>query len=190
MAILRAPVRIDFDHAGSPGYNIWHIRLADGTITPTAKDNAISALVTFYTSLKPLYHSGTTVTVPNELYTVGETDVQDVPVTRTAVAGTGTTEAPHMLALCLTWKTSVRSRSGRGRTFIGPLADSVLDPSDGAPTAAARTVLLNAATALISSSDNANEWAIGVYSRQEGLIRDIIGRSNTDTFAIMSSRRD
>lgn len=203
MAIFRVPINITFPGAGSPGANIWHIR----TIDPTTSGELVnaSALIgfirTFYNTLAA-YFPATTVfslgTVTEE-----ETSREIVP-TMATVTGTGVASAPQLLALVVTWKTSIAARRGRGRTFVGPLATACMQ-NDGTPVATLVADANTAAQTLVNASLAGANGAIGVYGYQNAklpgkanlrnpddprIFRDFTGKAIRDLFGVLRSRRD
>jgi hypothetical protein len=94
-----------------------------------------------------------------------------------------------LLAVCISWRTSAASRSGRGRTFIGPLNKTAAE-IDGSPTAGVLSSLRNAADDLVAAVGNADGTGLGVYSVKQGVLRDFTGATVADRFAYLSSRRD
>jgi len=203
MAIWRVPINIVFPGAGSPGVNVWHIRT--GGVLPADEVTQANALIgyirTFYNNLVGNYPTGVTLS----LGTVTEEATQrEMACTMTAVSGVGTGSAPQLLAMVVTWKTTIAARRGRGRTFIGPLSTSSMQ-SDGTPVDSFRTTVGTGAAALIASSVAYGNGAIGVYGYQNAklpgkanlrnpadpkVFRDVTGYATRDLFGSLRSRRD
>jgi len=204
MAIFRVPILVTFPGAGSPGVNVWHIRtiadpLAAGELSQA--NSLIGYLRTFYDAIKVYYPAATTIslgTVTEEL-----TSREIVP-TMAIVSGIGTGSAPQMLSLVITWKTSVASRRGRGRTFLGPHPTNCMQ-SDGTPSTTFLTDVNNAAAALLTSSTGFGNGAIGIWGYDSPkiagkenprnpldarVLRDITGKNIRDLFGVLRSRRD
>lgn len=203
MAIFRVPVNITFPGAGSPGVNVWHIRTVDPS--PTTELNQANTLIgyirTFYVALLGYYNTGTVLTLGT---VTEELTSREITPTMASVTGTGTGSAPQLLALVVTWKTTVAARRGRGRTFFGPLTTAAIQ-SDGTPVDTFRTNAQAAAAALVSSSTTYGNGAIGVwgYSAAKPLgkenprnpadakvLRDVTGYAIRDLFGSLRSRRD
>lgn len=189
MPIYRVPVKIEYPHTGGPGYNVFHVRTVSN-----ARDellDALDAIEQFYTSLRSHFAGGTR-------HTIGEGMIKD-PLgspeyvnddARTRLGEGANTVAPSLLALTVSWKTSSATRSGRGRTFVGPFTSDAMQNTDGTPSTALMTAIRNAANTLVSESSGLNDWAIGVLSVKQGLLRDFTGASVKDRWSYLSSRRD
>lgn len=187
----------------SPSVNVWHLRTAtsaEDTAGKALAQSALDAVRTMYNSYSLYLPTGTTMKCD------GVIDVaSDVGVTLTwptvGFAGTGSQFPPH-LAVCFGWKTSLRARRGMGRTFLGPLVVGVGE-ADGTIGSAILTGLNTAANTLVNASIVDNGWAIGVYGQQDAMpgasseqralaphvLRDLVGVSIKDKFAVMRSRR-
>lgn len=189
MATYRVPARIEYAAAGGPGYNVWHVRTTSDD--PGQLSDALGALDDFYTSFQSSYANST-------LITLGEGMIKDPLGTPTyvdddprTVGGTGGTSiGPTLLSVCVSWRTAVATRSGRGRTFLGPFIAGVNDATDGTPSAGGLEAYRDAAAALIAASGGVDGWAIGVLSVKDGVIRDITGATIRDKWSFLSSRRD
>ena len=101
--------------------------------------------------------------------------------------GIGMTSA--LLAVVVSWRTTSASRSGRGRTFIGPLCAEAAQ-QDGTPTPACVNTIRDAASDLREASEGPLGWSLGVLSVKQGVLRDFTGEKVADRFAYLSSRRD
>lgn len=203
MAIFRVPIHLTYPGAGSPGANIWHIRTIDTVPAQelTQANNLIGYIRNFYFGCAGLFPTGMTCT----LGTVSEElTAREIVPTMNPLSGTGTSSAPQLLAICVTWKTGVAARRGRGRTFVGPLAFSAME-ANGTPTSTALSTVNMAADTLISSSTGGANGAIGVwgyanpkpYGKENPrnpsdpkVFRDVVGRATRDLFASLRSRRD
>lgn len=189
MAIIRVPVKITYPGEGGPGMNVLHVRtVADPP--GSALSDALEAITTFYEFQNQNFPVGITITI-------GESMVLDPLGTPTylddeasTVGGAGSSEiAPQLLAIVCSWRTTSATRSGRGRTFVGPLSKTALD-SNGTPTSDVHGRTLEAAQDLVAASVAAAGWSVGVLSIKQGLLRDIVGVSVRDRFSYLSSRRD
>ena len=191
MAIYRVVVGITWNGEGSPGVNVWHYR-TESVLSEEDLEDGLDTLRTFYDSIKTIYPNGVQLTLPVDVVRVDTDPPESVPFTSTTVNGTGgTIELSELLQLCVSWKTSVRTRSGSGRTFLGPLEYNAAE-ADGTPKNAVVTMVKTAAAALIITSgleDSNGAW--GVYSRTQGVIRDFTGLTcDQSKFAVLKSRRD
>ena len=190
MSIVRVPVRMDFTQPGGPGYNVWHIRTADDNPETWELSGALDALEDFYQANAGLYHAGTTITIGEGMVRdpLGSPTYVDDDV-RTLTGGNGSAPGSTMLAVVVSWRTTSATRSGRGRTFLGPITSAVVS-GDGTPSNLFITQARAAATALVAASTAANGWAIGVLSTKQGIFRDAVGSSVRDRYSFLSSRRD
>lgn len=206
MSVFRVPIDLAWDGPGTPGVNVWHIRTvldAGGTDL----QQAVDAVRTFYhscngagTLANSVFPSGYTANVGQAVNVVDQTTAQ--PTFTQVTGGASTTEAPQLLQMCVSWRTSIAARRGMGRTFVGPLTGAQVQ-SDGTIFGTGVTRVRDAAIALVTASTAATGWAVGVYGLQnpapEGttdfgalphVLRDITGSSVRDRFAVLRSRRD
>lgn len=180
-------VGLEWNNApGGPGVNVWHFRFQNGFGDAVGCVNALS---TFYESLKPLYANGVTIRFPDHAVEVGGGHQEYSSSVQSFFGGTGGAGyAPLPTAIVAGWRTATATRSGRGRTFIGPLASSVVGP-DGTPTDSAIALLQASATKLVADSKAQTLAALGVYSPTTGLFRDFQSARVRDVFATLRSRR-
>jgi hypothetical protein len=192
MGIVRVPVKIESTKTGGGPYmNVFHVRTVSNDVDLDVDlGNGLDALEAFYEEIKHLYSSLTQIRIGESMIIDpggSPTYANDQPRT---VTGTGSGDGlSPLLAVCVSWRTSSATRAGRGRTFVGPLIETVND-ADGTPISFAITDITTAAANLVSASTGANGWAIGVYSPTQQLLRDITGHTVADRFAYLSSRRD
>lgn len=193
MPILRCPIELKNTSLPSSAFNIWHIRT---TVDGTDPGPALSALSTWYTALKGYLAPGTTVVFPAALVDVNTDTEQTIASVPATIAGSGTSWTAPGLAVTFSWKTTVRARRGRGRTFFGPLAASTLG-SDGRPSGPFLTTANSATTALVAdSAGNTNGWAFGVYGQQSAgiaepkVLRDVTAYAIGSKVAHLRTRRD
>jgi len=151
MALFRFRNRIDVSDSASfsgPGYNVMYLQSAapnDAALIDQA--NAIQA---FYTACAGIYTNGTIITVAESIVESPDTDKILRPVGQDTVAGTSTNSPlPPQLAVCVSWRTNVAARWGRGRTFLGPLQTAVSD-TVGTVLGSTLTVIRTAAADLIT----------------------------------------
>jgi hypothetical protein len=167
----------------------------------TDVNTLVGYLRTFYNNLVGYYPTGTVISLGT---VVDEVTKEELAPTMTAVSGVGTSSAPQLLALCVTWKTGVAARRGRGRTFIGPLTPACVQ-TDGTPVDSFRTTVGSGAAALIASSTAMGNGAWGVWGYENAkpagkenprnpldgkVFRDFTGYATRDLFASLRSRRD
>lgn len=199
MPTWRLPVNFSYADGGGPGVNVWHIRATGATPVETNLQSMVDAIHTFYDSITNGGVSGADCFQRGTVFTAGQAvdvdsdEATDVDWATLTVPNVGA-DAPPVLALCLTWRTSIAARRGRGRTFLGPLSQNALQ-DNGTPDEDFRSVVGNAADALISTSTGFNNGAVGIYGRESvgsstHVIRDIVGRTVPNEFAVLRSRRD
>lgn len=193
MPVYRTQVKTVHAALGGTGVNTFHFRTpgADPILpTDVYLRDATDALETFYgTVVGTLAPTGTTVSTDGVWTLLGD-DPQIVDEDGWSISAAGSTSIlPPATAMCLTWRTSIASRSGRGRTFVNPLRTTIVQ-SNGTPTEAARTALVNAGNALIAEFAQASNGSFVVYSPTQNISRDLVGCSTSNEFAVLRSRRD
>ena len=187
MATVRIPVTVTQAALPSPAMNIWHCRAAGNEAA------VLNALEAFYSDISELYATGAVITFGDNMIrdpygtpTYAPTDLRTV----SAGGGSGDADpAPVLLSACVSWRTAVATRSGRGRSFLGPVSRRWLQ-NDGTIHSALLSMVTNAANDLVDASLGTADWAVGVYSGKDSMIRDITGFRLRDRWAYMSSRRD
>lgn len=189
MSTYRYQVGLAWAGSGSPGVNTFHFR-QDGDVLETPLQSVIDTIKAFYQGITTILPTGMTITGPAEVIKDPYGAPEYAAVTGWSVTGNGgATYMPLASAMTVTWRTTSATRSGRGRTFIGPLSTQCLD-ADGTPKAAQRTLLLNAATTFLNESESWAAASMGVYSPTDGVLRDWVSCNVRDTFAVLRSRRD
>lgn len=186
---FRVANKISYNQPGSPGVNIMHVR-ADAEGLSDELNEAITAIAGFYESIARVLAPGVRVDV-------AESVIQDPLGSRVVIGAaphpvlgaSASVQSPALLCICASWKTSIASRSGRGRTFIGPLEGAAGD-ADGSTSNDKRLTVLEAAQVLIEESSGANGWGFGILSLKDGLIRDVVGVTISDQLSYLSSRRN
>ena len=185
MALYRINIGLSFPHGSSPGVNTFHAR--DDVIDDV--QDVVGILQTFYTSIRQFYGASTTISCPNEVIRDPYGDPSYQTVTGWSVVGSGTGNyLPPANQVCVSWRSSSATRSGRGRTFLGPLVSQAQE-SDGSLSAVALTQFRTAASTLVSNSEGLDGAALVVYSRRDGVARDITSAFVRDQFAVLRSRR-
>lgn len=188
MAIVRVPVRLEFPQDGGPGFNIWHVSTQPGG-QPGDLGEALDALEAFYNRVKSFMPGpGKIVLGEGMIIDPGGSPTYADDDSRTITLPLGTDPQPSLLAIVCGWRTASATRSGRGRTFVGPWGTNALE-NDGTPNQAVLTALREAATILLDDSQSANGWAIGVLSTKQGTFREATGVTVRDRFAVLRSRR-
>lgn len=185
--VYRYPVAINYGVGGGPGVNVWHFRTTD----PSDAQGCVDAIEAFYTTLLTHYQQGAVIVGPEDAIVDIETEdptFQAVDGFTLNSTGTGGSAPPVLQAVC-GWVTTSATRSGRGRTFVGPLEPGAMQ-TDGTPAATLVTDLNTAGQSIVDFNDGIGDGAIVVWSPTQGLARDIIGRRVRDQFAVLRSRRD
>lgn len=191
MPTFRLPVDLEWSGAsGSPGVNVWHAR-TDDFLAPFEDVEAVSEFIhQFYQGLVSLLPSTMTCSFAGEVQGVGAAEGQSARPPSWSVTGTaGTDFLPPSQCLLAQWRTDSGGRNGRGRTFIGPLSGESLQ-SNGSPDEGVRTQIETLQANLIESSDSFGNGAVGIWSRTEGIFRDLTAGSCPNYFAVLRSRRD
>ena len=191
MPIIRVPVTITNSYLPDPAMNVWHVRTVSSPADGDDLTQALNSIEQFYEDIIQVYPNGTAIRL-------GEGMIQDPLGEPTYVSDDGREVTkggsldhplPLYAALVISWRTSSASRSGRGRTFIGPLRTESLQ-TDATPANEVVSLLKSAAKGHVARSGGVNGWATGVLSVKQGLLRDHLDADVKDRFAYLSSRRD
>jgi hypothetical protein len=193
MAIYRLPVKITHPALGGDGVNIFHVRTGGGIGEVATVNRAVGWLSTFYDAIDAVFPTGTAIQFEGTAVTVATEEpeyLEGLDTFNHAGAG-GASVLPPANALVVGWRTSSATRSGRGRTFLGPMATPTAQ-ADGTVTESWLSLVRTAAAAMVSSSEaaDADGVALGVFSPTQNLLRDFTGSSVKDRFAVLRSRRD
>lgn len=193
MPTYRATVLCRFSAGGGAGTNTWHFR-TDNPIGIEDEPSTIMGWVEdFYTGVAGLVPSTYTWSWDGQVTEVNTLEPAfTAPRTGWSVAGTLSNAfyAGAASMACVTWRTALASRSGRGRTFLGPIAQGAIE-GNGSLTPAALAAVRAAGSALVSQSNtNDGVGALGVFSPTDAVIRDMVGATVTDQVAVLRSRRD
>lgn len=189
--LLRMPVDITWPYGGgSPGASIFHLRAADTDPSQATLGSLIEIVREFYAAMDDLYVGSVRIRFAGLLTGVGPDRGTAVEADPWEVAGTANVgPLPPSNQIVVGWKTASATRSGRGRTFVGPLQYAVVDDA-GSPAAPVLSVVRDAAAALVTAQATFTEGGIGVWSTKQSLFRDFTGSTVRDTFAVLRSRRD
>lgn len=190
MPIVQVRARWDYG-VGGPGYNIWHREAPTFPLDNAWETATVAALTRFYTALVPALVTGTTITIERDAIRLDTREYVDLGAeVIVTVPGGEPNKAPLATAIVIGWRTASATRSGRGRTFVGPVGQRAVQ-SDGTPTATALTACNAAAEAILDPEfDPVGDGSFGVYSRTTGQFRPFTGHRVRDTFAVLRSRRD
>lgn len=188
MAIWRTVVQTSYVAPGGPGYMTFHFRDAGGTQVPDDLAPALVALRDAFTAGRSIFPSNTRFSASGVWQEVDGT--REVTGTAWSVDGTNTSGSvmPGNVSVVIGWRTLDRTRSGRGRTFLsGYLSSSSVD---GTPSPAVLTSAQAIAQGIVTFNSGLGDGAFVVYSRTQGIARDITGFAVRDVWASLRSRRD
>lgn len=176
--------------SGSPGVNVWHLR-SDGGGDPAIDFDGLSQIVfDFYTALQEYFPTLVQIQMFGELTGVGPDTGNLYSVDSWGLDGSGGANfLPPANCLLVAWKAATGGRSGRGRTFLGPVIEETAE-ANGSPDEAVRTAVAAAAADLVEASDSFANGAIGIWSRTDALFRDFVTSECPNYFAVLRSRRD
>lgn len=189
MGIYRTTVKLAFATGSKGGTNTWHIRST--SVPLPGAPTMVTAIKNFYDAIKAMFPTTMTFAWDG---TLAQVDSADPPVlgggTPWTVTGTatGSLYSPAGVGCVVGWKSSIATRSGRGRTFLAPLAQGVMQ-SDGSLADTNLATMQTAANALISTSLADGNGAITVWSPTQNVARDIVSAKINDRVAWLSTRR-
>lgn len=191
MSTWAAKIRIGHPSLGGFGSNTWHFRTTtDGQAAENNAEAAMGAVRQFYLDCgialpdtAEFHWDGQAIGIMNDEGTVVECDPWTVAG---LVAGTA---LPPFTCINVNWVGSTGDRSKRGRTFLGPITTQALQ-DNGTVLGNVLTAVRDGAQTLVADSMLEQQWAMGIFSRQENLMRDFIASSVRDQFASLRSRRD
>lgn len=192
VTIFRVPVTITTPGIpGGPYMNVWNCR----TIGPGPDDSdqlseALDALEDFYRGVRDYLPNLTEVRMGEGMIRdpLGSPEYQADDPRSITTGGVAAGSATALLAIVVSWRTSSASRSGRGRTFVGPFSVSAT-AGDGTPNDIVVNGVRAAAEGLVDASTGPGGWAWGVLSTKQGILRDFTGSSVRDRWSFLSSRR-
>lgn len=175
---------------GSPGTNTWHLR-STGEFGPGGDFGDLSLMIRdFYTDCQAFFPNDLNIQMFGELRGILGDEGKMTTVDSWGLAGSaGSNHLPNANALCATWRGDTGGRSGRGRTFLGPIGPATAT-TVGQPTAGTIDTLQDAINTLVESSDSFDNGAIAIYSRKDNILRDITSGKASPKFAVLRSRRD
>lgn len=192
MPSYRATVNLRFPVGTGGGTNTWHFRTDQPLGIEDEVDTIMGWVRSFYDGVKSLVPVSWVASWDGQFTEIlTDSPGYSQPRAPWEVAGTaaGSSYGAAAGMACVTWRTELAARSGRGRTFIGPLSSTSVQ-TDGSLTPAALTSARAAGAALVSASNtNDGVGAVGVFSPTDNVIRDIVAATVTDQVAILRSRR-
>lgn len=187
MAVWRTTVDIQYPGAGSPGTNTWLFRNA-----PTDSDPSVghSALQAFYDELAGLTLTSVSFSSTGDWTRVSGSDgAAYSSLDSWRVPGTASGALlPPFCAIGLVEEVESLPRKRWGRAFLGPVAGGN-SGNTGQVFPSTRTAVVDAAEGnLVEGLPSGGGFV--VYSRTDGLYRDITGFSVPADFWSLTSRRD
>lgn len=191
MAVYRTSVAIESPDIGGVGANVWHLRTSDTGPDQDQVNLLMQGLKGFYQDVAPVFPEDVTIRWDGSAQQIlsAEPGLVEGATAWSVPGGTTSQGLPPANCLCITWRTSLSTRSGRGRTFLGPVAEEHVD-AGGRPTTTIRTLLQSAAAEFIDSFDSIGAGAFAVFSPTDNVARDITGARIPTEFAVLRSRRD
>lgn len=192
MAIWRVPVRLTFQTGAGSGVNTFAFRTESALGEDAGISGAVEALSQFYLSVATIWGSGNRAIFDGAVTEIGTTTPRAgksaTPFNRQGTNGTAP-NGPAGVGAVVTWRSTLATRRGRGRTFLVPMPSTSYE-TDGTLSPSTLTTLQGAATTLVNSSLSDNGWALGVWSEADGVLRDFVTATVRDRVAFLSSRRD
>lgn len=175
---------------GSPGVNVWHIRFENASAPGGDQDAMVEAIRDFYVATRGSYPTAVNIRFNGEIHGVGDDAGNLYTADTWSTTGSGINGfLPPAVCTLVSWRTSSATRSGRGRTFIGPMSATILE-TNGTPDEGFRAGTQAAVDDLIETSDSFANGAVGIYSRTENVFRDLVSGDVPNYFAVLRSRRD
>lgn len=192
MPIFRTQVDLTFSAGSGGGTNSWAVRTVDsGPLSPDNISDLMAEVNQFYQAVATLFPFEWRATWDGSARELGvpEPEYRE-PDAGWSVEGQGGNVGygPAPAMACVSWRTSVATRSGRGRTFLGPLVPGAFE-GNGTLSSGAVSQLRTAAATLAAENGSFEAGALVVWSELQQIGRDIIGSSVTDQAAVLRSRR-
>jgi|1186.fasta_scaffold75009_2 hypothetical protein len=194
-------VALTFGVGAKKGVNTWHIRT--GTPIAPGTHPMVTAIKNFYTSaFSEIAPSDMKADYDGTLTEVGVAApslVGGVTTWNATGAQPAATYGPAGVGMCVSWRSALANRQGRGRTFLNPLADNNF-AADGTLVDTHLGPVRIAATALVTASLAGGDSSIGVWSTTaprgtpalqpwEGNFYPLVSAKINDQVAWLSSRR-
>lgn len=191
MPVYRSTAVISHPSLGGNGTNTWHARTDSLAVSQDAQLQDITDVIeAFCNGCNDVLAGGTLITHDGVWVRVDDPpgEVRDIDGF-SSLSGTSQAPLPPSQCLVVGWGTAQAGRRARGRTFVGPLGLNTLQ-DNGTPTEASRTALEGHAATLVAASEATNDWAIGVWSEVDGVLRDFTRAAVANKFSVLRSRRD
>lgn len=147
--ITKITVAINGGAGSPPDYNVHYVTSSDQL--PATLTTVLGKFHDFYDAVKAWFPNGQVFTIGAQVLNMETTPPTVLAVPPVTVNGTDFSGyCPPQCAVVVSWKTILASRSGRGRSFMGPVGRAG-ETTNGTPTPAFVTALQTAANTLISS---------------------------------------
>lgn len=161
-----------------PFYNIIHVSTSDGAEQATV-DGVAGLLKTFYDTVVTQCPTSVAWQAAERVTSVASPPTIYTP---TALPGKSVGSVPDALppqnACVISWRTSKAGSRYRGRTYLGPLGDGILNP-DGTFKSTVAAAFLSAAQALLTGIPaldiGGGAAFLGIYSRKYSTIETVTG---------------
>jgi hypothetical protein len=166
--------------------NVLHV----GGATPggSISGTSTAAIRVFYDAIKGSLATGTAVSLMQVINLSTDPPTYSAIPAFAGIASTGANKSPAEIACCITWRTPFASRSGRGRTFIGPLAAAVVDASSGLLSSSHLSTISTAAVNMLAALVAAGS-PLQVYSRVREAVLEVTSVNVNTTPDVLRSRR-
>lgn len=165
--------------------NTYHVK--QHTDAATDMGDVFTALTSFYGDLASYLPDVSNPRITNAI-DMGVDPPTFVPFDGTPlVVPTGSGRDDARLCVCIGWKSVVATKSGRGRTFIGPLAESSIDPATGLLQADLVSAVDSAAFNLINALSIAG-CTLQVYSPLHNARYEVVSEKVGNTPRTLRSR--
>lgn len=191
MSVVR--VSIDIDHVAVRGFgtNTFHLQTPGPAEAALADlDAAMEALEEMYSGLTSICAGGVVFSFDGVYTTVDEDPtILSGDGEWTVTSGTAFPALPAATAMVLGWTTASATRSGKGRSFISPIAQNT-SAGNGSPTTEAVTGARTQAQILLSHNASSPPATFVVWSPKNQVARLISGARVSNEYAVLRSRRD
>lgn len=189
MPLWRTTVALTFPTGSRAGTNTWHVRTV--TDDDSELDTVMGMIQAYYGDIATaLWHADYTARWDGS---ASEVDSESPAFKQTngdwLVTGPDSGASPAAgVGVVVTWRSSLASRRGRGRTFHCPVREDAFD-DNGTIEDGTLADVRDASDALVSASTVSTLGSVVVYSESDHVGRDIVGRLVNDRVAYLSSRR-
>jgi len=189
--VYRMTIKTRFPGGSGEGTNTWHFRTTDAPVfgAPSPADIVKGFYQTLQSNVGSTYFWSWDGSLQEVLTAAPELVAVQSGWSLQGSAGGSTDSGPAGVGLCVTWRTTAATKSGRGRTFIAPVPIGWFE-SNGTIAESILGTIRTAAAQVVSSSIADGNGGICVVSQKEAIARDVIGSTINDQVAYLSSRRN